>query len=283
MSLPGWKAFQPSDHQPCSGQPWSYQLLIREMVKINRGQEPVCSNDEKGPGVDRNGTGVKNMFTKIAADYDFFNHLLSLHIDRLWRRKARNVLSKTISPTDHILDLCTGTGDMALELQRLGNVIGCDFCRPMLDLAAGKVTKKGLGHRVSLVEGDGMRLPFPSGRFGAVTLAFGFRNMEDYDQALEELYRVIKDSGVLMILDFSIPENRLFRKLYLFYINRILPRIGNLMSGVIGPYQYLPASVQAFPDRKQVESRLGRAGFASLDSRSLTTGIVTIYLAIKKG
>ena len=224
---------------------------------------------------------VRKMFSDIADDYDLFNHTLSLHIDRLWRKRARRVLEPFLSSESSVLDLCTGTGDLALELQKSSQVIGCDFCRPMLQIAEAKVSRRDLVNPVSLVEGNGMQLPFASGRFDAVTLAFGFRNMEDYDQALLELQRVIKPSGILLILEFSIPGNFILREMYLFYLTRVLPLAGKLLSGIIGPYQYLPVSVKAFPKKSEMEKKLSGSGFKSLVCMPLTFGIATIYLARK--
>lgn len=221
------------------------------------------------------------MFSDIAGEYDLFSHALSLNIDRLWRKKARIILEPFLSSESSVLDLCTGTGDLALELQKSSQVIGCDFCRPMLTIAEAKISRRKLANPVSLVEGNGMQLPFASGRFDAVTLAFGFRNMEDYDQALLELHRVIKPSGILLILDFSIPGNFLLREVYLFYLSRILPLAGRIFSGIIGPYQYLPASVKAFPGRSEMEGKLLGCGFRNLLCMPLTFGITTIYLARK--
>ncbi len=231
--------------------------------------------------MDRPSEGVRKMFSDIAGEYDLFNHALSLNIDRLWRKKARKTLEPFISSESSVLDLCTGTGDLALELQKSSPVTGCDFCRPMLAIARAKINRRKLVNPLSLVEGDGMRLPFASGCFDAVTLAFGFSNMEDYDQALLELHRVIKRSGILLILEFSIPGNFLLRKLYLFYLARILPLAGKMLSGIIGPYQYLPASVKAFPGKPEMEGKLFGCGFRSLLCMPLTFGIASIYLARK--
>ena len=224
---------------------------------------------------------VRKMFSDIAGEYDLFNHTLSLHIDRLWRKRARKVLEPFLSSESSVLDLCTGTGDLALELQKVCPVTGCDFCRPMLQIADKKINRRELSHCVSLVEGDGMKLPFPSGHFDAVTLAFGFRNMEDYDLALMELHRVIRTSGILLILEFSLPEKFIFREIYLFYLARVLPLAGKLLSGIIGPYQYLPASVKAFPEKSEMEMKLSGSGFNNLLCLPLTFGIATIYLARK--
>ena len=231
--------------------------------------------------MERPSAGVREMFSDIAGEYDFFSHALSLNIDRLWRKKARKVLEPFLAPDSAILDLCTGTADLALELQKVSPVTGCDFCRPMLNLADKKISLRDLCHPVNLVEGDGMKLPFASGHFDAVTLAFGFRNMEDYDQALRELNRVIRASGMLMILEFSIPDGGLFRRIYLFYLARILPLAGKFLSGMISPYEYLPASVRAFPEKSEMERKLFAAGFRNLLRQPMTFGIATIYLARK--
>lgn len=229
----------------------------------------------------RPSSGVRKMFSDIAGEYDFFSHALSLNIDRLWRKKAREILEQFISSDSAILDLCTGTADLALELQKVSPVTGCDFCRPMLNLADKKISRRELCHPVNLVEGDGMKLPFASGHFDAVTLAFGFRNMEDYDQALRELNRVIRASGMLMILEFSIPDGGLFRRIYLFYLARVLPLAGKFLSGMTSPYKYLPASVKAFPEKSEMESKLFAYGFSNLRCQPMTFGIATIYLARK--
>lgn len=230
-------------------------------------------------GMQRPPAGVRKMFADIAGEYDLFNHTLSLNIDRLWRRKAVKVLKSYLEAESSVLDLCTGTGDLALELQKISPVTGCDFCRPMLEIAGRKIARRSLDNPVRLVEGDGMKLPFASGQFDAVTLAFGFRNMEDYELALREIRRVMGASGLIMILDFSVPENYLFRKIYLFYLTRILPLVGKLLSGIIAPYRYLPDSVKAFPERAEIEALFSAAGFEMRLCRTLTFGIATIYLA----
>ncbi len=246
-----------------------------------KGKQESGRSEKSQCSVDRSAAGIKGMFSAIAGEYDFFSHALSLNIDRLWRRRAGKLLARHVPPGLPVLDLCTGTGDLALELQKSWPVTACDFCRPMLEIAGRKISGRNLSRAVSLVEGDGMKLPFAPCCFRAVTLAFGFRNMEDYDGALHEIHRVIEPSGILMILDFSLPENRLFRKVYLCYLARVLPLAGKLLSGIVGPYRYLPASVRAFPERAEAEKKLEKAGFHTLSCRRLTLGVASIFLARK--
>jgi demethylmenaquinone methyltransferase / 2-methoxy-6-polyprenyl-1,4-benzoquinol methylase len=254
--------------------------MTENMVRSTGKKNSTNKTSSRSP-MERPSARVRELFSDIANDYDFFNHALSLNIDRFWRKKARKILEPHLSPDSQVLDLCTGTGDLVLELQKVSPVTGCDFCRPMLTIADRKINRRKLNHPVNLVEGDGMKLPFASGQFDAVSLAFGFRNMEDYDQALLELNRVISHSGVLMILDFSKPDGFFFRRIYLFYLTRVLPLAGKLISGIISPYNYLPDSVKAFPEKSEMEKKLVEAGFQNQLCQGLTFGITTIYLARK--
>lgn len=224
------------------------------------------------------------MFGAIAPRYDLLNRLLSLSVDRYWRRVARRRLAQyhTRSSPPAILDLCTGTGDLAFEMSNLGSVVGCDFSRPMLVQGEEKQKRTVQAQKVVFVEGDALRLPLPDMAFDAVTVAFGLRNLEDIGTGLQEMARVMKSGATLLILEFSIPIIPVFRSLYLFYFTKILPRIGRLISGRKGPYSYLPASVREFPSPPQLARIIEECGFAGVKIESLTGGIASLYLARKK-
>jgi demethylmenaquinone methyltransferase/2-methoxy-6-polyprenyl-1,4-benzoquinol methylase len=229
--------------------------------------------------VDKASRQVRRMFASVAHRYDLLNHLLSLSIDRYWRRVVRRRLFAMLPSGRSILDLCTGTGDLALTLAPGSSVIGCDFCRPMLEIGGRKAVDRGLEQSVRFVEGDALDLPFPAGSFDAVTIAFGLRNLEDYRAGLREMARVIRPGGYLAILEFSVPTLPLLRQLYLFYFTKILPRIGAAVSGREGPYSYLPASVREFPAPRLLCRTLQEEGFGEARDRGLTLRIATLYLA----
>lgn len=231
--------------------------------------------------VERKAAKVQAMFGSIAHRYDFLNHALSLSVDRWWRRTVRRRLAPLLGENARILDLCTGTADLAIELAPLARVVGCDFCHPMLILGNRKLARRRLYGRVRLVEGDALSLPFADAGFDAVTIAFGLRNLEDYGAGLREMRRVLRDAGALGILEFSQPRWPVFGSLYRFYFTRILPRVGRILSGADGPYSYLPESVDEFPDPKKLAEMLRRAGFKSVSHVPLTGGIATLHLALK--
>ncbi|HLV00250.1 MAG TPA: bifunctional demethylmenaquinone methyltransferase/2-methoxy-6-polyprenyl-1,4-benzoquinol methylase UbiE [Acidobacteriota bacterium] len=229
--------------------------------------------------VDKQAGQVRRMFDAIAPRYDLLNRLLSLSVDRYWRRIARKRLAQ-LQPDPssiQILDLCTGTGDLAFEMARLGSVVGCDFSHSMLVLGRKKERRRRA--RVRFVEGDVLRLPLPDSIFDAVTIAFGLRNLEDLRCGLQEVARVMKKGATLLVLEFSIPTIPVFRSLYLFYFTRILPLIGNLISRRRGPYSYLPASVREFPPPPELAQIIQECGFTEVSVESLTGGIASLYLA----
>lgn len=235
--------------------------------------------------VNRQARRIQAMFGSIAPHYDLLNRLLSLNIDRRWRRRAAGEVAHGFPISGHVLDLCTGTADLALELQRrLGNraqVTGCDFCHAMLLLAARKIGKRRWASRMRLAEGDALRLPFRNDFFQVLTIAFGLRNLESYQFGLQEMFRVLLPGGRLAILEFSRPNWPLVRQLYQLYFHRILPRVGGLISGSEGPYSYLPQSVADFPEPEELCQLLRQIGFVDIQQKSLTAGIVTLYLARK--
>jgi demethylmenaquinone methyltransferase/2-methoxy-6-polyprenyl-1,4-benzoquinol methylase len=222
---------------------------------------------------------VRNMFTAIAPRYDLLNHVLSLNIDRRWRRRAISRLGYERFPSGTFLDLCAGTLDLAIELERRsgfhGRVVGADFVVPMLRLGRGKA------RRVQPVGADALDLPFADGTFDGVTVGFGIRNLPDVDEGLAEIVRVLKPGGRLVILEFATPTAWPIRSLYLFYFQRILPLIGRLVSKHRSAYSYLPNSVLEFPGPERFKAQVRGAGFGDVEHEALTLGIAGIYVGEK--
>jgi demethylmenaquinone methyltransferase/2-methoxy-6-polyprenyl-1,4-benzoquinol methylase len=221
---------------------------------------------------------VREMFGGIARRYDLLNHLLSANLDRSWRRAAARRLPE--GGRGRVLDLCGGTGDLSVELVRRDRarlVVCCDFAHPMLVLARRKFAKKGLADRCLVLEGDGLRLPFADGAFDAVTIAFGIRNLDGLDSGLREMLRVLRPEGRLVVLEFSRPSGRLFSRLYSFYLNRLLPRMGDGLTGGGGAYGYLSRTIADFPEPALLAGRIREAGFAACEWTPLTGGIVSIH------
>jgi demethylmenaquinone methyltransferase/2-methoxy-6-polyprenyl-1,4-benzoquinol methylase len=218
------------------------------------------------------------MFTSIAPRYDFLNHTLSLNVDRLWwRRTARAFRDKLSQPNVRVLDLCCGTGDMTLALWRNGRnpsakIVGVDFSRAMLERAHYKTRTMPL----RWVEADALQLPFADNSFDLITSAFGFRNLADYNAGLREIFRVLRPGGEFGILDFSEPGG-LTGKLYRVYFKHVLPAIGTWISGVKGPYAYLPASVERFPSPDEMLERIRQADFHGAQWQAYTFGIAGLY------
>lgn len=221
---------------------------------------------------------VRDMFTSIAPRYDLLNHVLSLNVDRLWWRRAAKSFTEILSrPQARILDLCCGTGDMAFALRReagnsLVQIMGADFSHAMLRRATGKAG----GSPLRWVEADALCLPFPDANFDLVTSAFGFRNLVDYDGGLREIVRVLKPGAQCGILDFGEPKG-MVGKFYRIYFRHVLPRVGTLISGVKGPYAYLPASVERFPEPEAMLDRMRAAGFSQATWTPYTFGIAGLY------
>ncbi|HEX7512379.1 MAG TPA: bifunctional demethylmenaquinone methyltransferase/2-methoxy-6-polyprenyl-1,4-benzoquinol methylase UbiE [Candidatus Methylomirabilis sp.] len=226
---------------------------------------------------------VERMFSAIAPRYDFLNRLLSAGRDRVWRREA---IRATRLPTDgRLLDVCTGTADMALAAARqfpTATIAGVDFSGPMIDRGRQKVADARLADRVVLSVAPAEALPFPDEAFDAATVAFGLRNVPDRCLALAEMRRVLKPGGRAVVLEFTTPPGRLFRRLYLWYFHRVLPVIGGLISGHRSAYAYLPASVGEFPPPKELAAWMEQAGFRDVSYRLLTGGIVAIHVGEKK-
>ena len=221
------------------------------------------------------------MFNDIAGQYDFLNHFLSLGIDKGWRRKAIAEL-KILAPRT-ILDVATGTGDLAIEAARLGpdRIVGVDIASHMLEVGRKKINSLGLTQLIDLQYGDSEELPFSDSSFDAITCAYGVRNFENLGAGLKEIYRVLKPGGKVVILEFSKPGKFPFRQLYGFYFRHILPVLGKLFSKHSRAYTYLPESVNAFPEGAAFCAILGTCGFKNPRFRSLTLGVTTLYTAEK--
>jgi demethylmenaquinone methyltransferase/2-methoxy-6-polyprenyl-1,4-benzoquinol methylase len=230
---------------------------------------------------------VREMFTAIAPRYDLLNHVLSFNVDRRWWRRTARTFSHILSrPDARILDLCCGTGDMTFALQhetgtpspeiRRSQILGADFSHAMLQRAAAKSGQRQNESGPGWIEADALNLPFPSENFDLVTSAFGFRNLADYDAGLREIGRVLRPGGECGILDFGEPKG-VMGALYRIYFKQVLPRVGTLISGVRGPYAYLPASVERFPAPQELLTRMKRAGFTEASWTPYTFGIAGLY------
>ena len=238
-----------------------------------------------GKGADEQATAseVRTMFATVAPRYDLLNHLLSAGFDIRWRRATVRSLKPVISrPSSIVADLCCGTGDLALALRRAsaGAVLGTDFCHPMLQRAREKSSRVG-GH-TAFLEADTLRLPFRDSSLDAVTIAFGFRNLVNYRRGIQEMRRVLRPGGMVAILEFSHVTWPIFGPLFRTYFRRVLPRLGAWISGVQGPYQYLPDSVSRFPDQEALSDLLREEGFSGVRHRNFTGGVAALHLG-KRG
>lgn len=247
-------------------------LKVDDPEKQVVGAAPLGSSDPKSAA-----RAVRAMFTSIAPRYDLLNHVLSMNVDRLWWRRAAGAFTDVLSRQNStVLDLCCGTGDMTFALKRLADpsvqIVGADFSHAMLQRAHAKSKETAL----HWIEADALDLPFRDAQFDLVTSAFGFRNLADYDAGLREILRVLRPGGECGILDFGEPKGFVGHA-YRFYFKRVLPKIGTLISGVRGPYAYLPASVQRFPAPDVMIERMQRAGFKEASWTPYTFGIAGLY------
>jgi len=234
-------------------------------------------------GPDKSPPRIAAMFDAIAARYDFLNHLLSGGIDTRWRTRA--IRSLRLTGTEHVLDLCTGTADLAIAAIRArpgaARVVGIDFSGAMLRVAREKLARSRLVDRIALVRGDAMRIPAADASVDALTIAFGIRNVVDTAGACREMHRVLRPGGRLAVLEFSTPTLPVWRSVYGWYLKHLLPRIGRAISRHDGAYGYLPASIDAFSTPDELVKLLRQAGFQRISAVSLTLGSVCLYVAEK--
>jgi len=225
------------------------------------------------------------MFGEIAGRYDFLNHLLSLNVDRYWRWQA--VRRVPPGPRAKILDLCTGTGDLALAYHRAAGgeaqIIGADFCHEMLEIGRLKAAKAAADQAITFIEADAQHLPLQSNQFDIVCVAFGLRNVSDTDAGLAEMVRVCAPGGKVAVIEFSTPTWQPFRGVYGWYFRNVLPRIGRLFSrSSADAYSYLPNSVGEFPQGEQLADRMRTAGLTEVTHQGLTLGVATLYVGEKE-
>lgn len=225
------------------------------------------------------------MFDSISGDYDRLNHIMSLGVDRLWRRRAvKEIRGAARGNEPRVLDIACGTGDFAITIARSlpgSTVTAVDISSGMLSVMAGKVASEGLQKRISMEIGDCASMRFDDGAFDVATIAFGIRNFEDRPAALREIHRVLKPGGRLVILELSVPRCRPVRWAYLLYFKHILPLIGGWISGDTAAYRYLPASVLAFPGPEQWMQTMRDAGFGDVKHRALSLGLCRMYVGCK--
>jgi demethylmenaquinone methyltransferase/2-methoxy-6-polyprenyl-1,4-benzoquinol methylase len=223
---------------------------------------------------------VQKIFSEIAPRYDLLNHLLSVNIDKIWRKKAIHSLEWRENSSGRYLDSCAGTFDLGLELVKQdafsGVVVSSDFALPMLKQGLNKITAN-----IFPVCGDALMMPFPSGSFDGAMVGFGIRNLADLGTGFRELARVLRPGSRLVILEFSVPRNWVLRKCYHFYFHNILPVVGRILSGHAWAYTYLPESVKDFPDPQKISKKLLNAGFKEVTWRFLTGGVVTVHVAVR--
>ncbi len=237
------------------------------------GAAPVGATDRESAS-----RAVREMFTSIAPRYDLLNHVLSMNIDRLWWWRASRTFAHILRRNDsRVLDLCCGTGDMTFALRKRtggsqAQITGADFSHAMLQRAA----VKSRGTTLRWMEADALNLPVAGEQFDLVTSAFGFRNLADYNAGLREIYRVLRANGEIGILDFGEPKG-LLGNIYRFYFKNVLPKIGTVISGVRGPYAYLPASVARFPEPDEMVQRMRQAGFRDVSWTPYSFGIAGLY------
>lgn len=239
------------------------------------GNQPEYSNEGKK-------AAVESMFDSIAWRYDFLNHFLSFNFDRLWRWRAIKIISKSYN-SPYILDVATGTGDLAFAAMRLNpsKISGIDISRKMLEIGKEKVKRKGYTGKIELIYGDSENIPFDDNVFDVVMVAFGVRNFSDPLKGLSEMKRVVRNGGMIMVLEFSKPSGFPFKPLYNFYFRNILPLFGRFFSKDKAAYNYLPDSVMKFPDNEEFLKLLVQSGCTNTHQIKLTGGVASIYTGIK--
>jgi len=252
---------------------------------MNAGATPAGVDPRNDAAVARN---IREMFGRIAPRYDLLNRLLSMRVDQYWRRfLVRKVRDYLWEPERKVLDLCCGTGDLliALEAERYrltgirNNILGSDFCRPMLTAARYKLARRDMAS--PLFEADALTVPLPDASVDLITIAWGFRNLASYERGLDEMHRLLRPGGCLAILEFSTPTNRLWGPLFEFYFRRILPALGNTISGSGQAYSYLQQSVRNFLTPEELANAARSRGFQRVEYYPLTGGISVLHLAYK--
>jgi demethylmenaquinone methyltransferase/2-methoxy-6-polyprenyl-1,4-benzoquinol methylase len=241
-------------------------------------------SDEESATKTEQARRVREMFATISGRYDLLNHLLSVNIDKRWRRRVAKTLYASLAPgvaRAQILDVACGTGDLSLTLFESGEarIIGVDFCRPMLQIANSKASQ--LGFEVPFIEGDALSLPFRDRSFEGATIAFGLRNLTTVETGFTELLRILKPGGRLVVLEFSKPTTPVLRSLFRIYFTRMLPFLGGVISGSKSAYQYLPESVSHFPDQNELARIMRRAGFEEVSFQNLSGGIAALHLGMR--
>ena len=226
---------------------------------------------------------VREMFSQISPSYDSLNHILSVNIDKRWRKIVRKKLQDILANEDAlVLDVACGTGDLSIELQKgaKAKIIGTDFCYPMLEIAAEKNELENAS--IPYIEGDALSLPFSDESFDAVTIAFGLRNLANWEDGLKELQRILKPEGKLVVLEFSQPIVPGFRQVFQFYFKNVLPKIGGAVSGSQGAYEYLAESVSRFPNQKELAKMMRENGLSNVEYKNLTGGVAAIHIGTKQ-
>ncbi|HEX6971158.1 MAG TPA: bifunctional demethylmenaquinone methyltransferase/2-methoxy-6-polyprenyl-1,4-benzoquinol methylase UbiE [Limnochordia bacterium] len=223
---------------------------------------------------------VREMFSRIAGRYDLLNRLLSVRRDVAWRRRAAALAG--CGPGSRVLDVATGTGDLAFELARrvgeTGEVVGVDFVPDMLALAERKAARRAEGRRCRFLLANAMSLPFPDASFDAATIAFGLRNLADFAGGLSEMRRVVRPGGRVVVLELSTPVWPGLRQVYRWYFHRVVPSIGRWVQGIAGPYDYLPESVRRFPDQESLAALMVASGLVDVEYVNLTGGIAAVHV-----
>ena len=224
---------------------------------------------------------VADMFDTISGNYDGLNRVISFGIDIQWRKKLVKLVKKT--HPERILDIATGTGDLAIALSKTGanEIIGLDISQGMLDVGVKKIKEKELSHLIAMVKGDSEQLPYEDNHFDAITVAFGVRNFENLEKGLSEIYRVLRPGGILAILETSVPTKSPYKQGYNFYCSKIMPTIGRIFSKDQSAYAYLSESAAAFPYGTAFNNILKKIGFNTVKDRPQTLGVATIYTATK--
>ncbi len=232
------------------------------------------------------GLAVRDMFSQIAPRYDLLNHLLSMQLDRVWRRRVARAVRPILQRADaRVLDLCCGTGDLAFSLRRApgtkARIIGADFSHEMLVRARAKSFSSEPAGAIPVFEADALRMPFADGSFDLVTTAFGFRNLANYEDGLREIYRVLRPGGTVAILEFTEPPPGLVGDLYRWYFRNVLPRIGAFLSGDRKAYTYLPASVSRFFRPAELASLMAKVGYQESEFKVWTFGTVALHVGVR--